>query len=86
MSKDRQVYKKYRPLRVILTVIGVALAVILLLMILIYFGFRKYIVYTPDGLYLDIPWLEDVRDENNNGNPPANTAFAYNITDDYEIT
>ena len=61
MSKNGQVYKKHRPLKVVLTVIAIILAAVLLLGVFLYFWFQRYIVYTSDGLYLDIPWLEDVR-------------------------
>ena len=32
-----------------------------MLALAIFFGFRRYIVYTPEGIRLEIPWLtEDV--------------------------
>jgi hypothetical protein len=50
-------YRSRRPLKIIL---GLLLSLIIVTVILtasLFFGLRKYIVYTPDGLHLEIPWL-----------------------------
>ncbi len=41
----------------------IRLVIILLILfavftVALFFGLRRYIVYTPDGLRLEIPWLE----------------------------
>jgi hypothetical protein len=57
-EKKVKVYKKRRPLKIVLRVLGVLLAVVILLSVVIFFGFQKYIVYTPDGVRLEIPFLQ----------------------------
>jgi len=57
-EKKIKVYKKRRPLKVALTVLGILLAVLILLSIVVFFGFQKYIVYTPEGVRLEIPFLQ----------------------------
>ena len=44
------------------TAVVIILVVLLLLAaiaISIFFGFKKYIVYTSDGIRLDVPWLNE---------------------------
>ena len=52
-------YKNRRAARAIRRfVIGLVIALVVAV-IALFFGLRRYIVYTPDGLRLDIPWLEE---------------------------
>jgi hypothetical protein len=44
---------------VILTTLLLTILTLILLTVAVFFGFKKYIVYTTDGLRLDIPWLEE---------------------------
>lgn len=56
---EPKLYKQRRFIKVALKILAIIVAAIVLICILIFFGFRKYIAYTPGGkLYLDIPWLE----------------------------
>jgi hypothetical protein len=56
-------YKNGRAGRIILTVILSVIIAFVILTVTLFFGMRKYIVYTDDGLHLEIPWLEtDVGD------------------------
>jgi len=57
-EKKIKVYKKRRPLKIALRVLGILTAVVVLLSVLIFFGFQKYIVYTPEGVRLEIPFLQ----------------------------
>ena len=60
MSKPEvRIYRSRRPLKTALTVFFVLLAVLVVLVIAIFFGFQKYIVYTSDGVKLEVPWLQD---------------------------
>ena len=52
-------YRSKRPLKIILTILLSLVIVFVILMVSLFFGLRKYIVYTPDGLHLDIPWLTE---------------------------
>ena len=58
MSKNiPRTYRSKRPLKIILTILLSLVIVFVILTVSLFFGLRKYIVYTPDGLHLDIPWL-----------------------------
>ncbi|MEL4106820.1 hypothetical protein AAFA46_08305 [Oscillospiraceae bacterium WX1] len=53
-------YKSHRPLKIVIVVIVSFLLVFLITTISLFFGLRRYIVYTPDGnLHLEIPWLDE---------------------------
>ncbi len=57
-SESRKIYRKRGPLRLILKIIfGLALIAVILATV-IFFWFQTYIVYTPDGVRLDIPFLD----------------------------
>lgn len=57
--KKHRIYRSRDPVRIISTVlISVVLAAVIICAG-VFFGFRKYIVYTADGLYLDVPWLSE---------------------------
>ena len=54
-------HKTYRSRKTVKTVFFIAIVSILSLSIMLtamFFGFRKYIVYTENGIHLEIPWLE----------------------------
>ena len=53
-------YRSGRPLKILLTAFLTLLIAGILLMVLLFFGLRRYIVYDTDGtLHLEIPWLAD---------------------------
>ncbi|MBQ4381288.1 MAG: hypothetical protein II794_00955 [Oscillospiraceae bacterium] len=56
--RDRRIYRTGHPWRTALIV----LAVLVVAAVLIFWGivasFRKYIVYTDDGVKLEVPWLQ----------------------------
>lgn len=56
--QKRKIYKRHRPLKIVLLSLLALVALLVILFISVFFSFKKYIVYTDDGLYLDIPWLE----------------------------
>ena len=52
-------YKNRRAARVVVKLlVGLVIAVVVLT-IALFFGLRRYIVYTPEGLKLEVPWLEE---------------------------
>ncbi len=57
--EEVRIYRSHRPLKTALAVIFSVLAVLIVLAAGIFFGFRRYIVYTPDGVELEVPWLEE---------------------------
>ena len=50
--REVKIYRSRRPLKTALTVLFV-------LAVSVFFGFRRYIVYTSDGVKLDVPWLRE---------------------------
>lgn len=58
-SRDVRVYRSHKPLKTALVVFFSLLLVLIILAAAIFWGFQKYIVYTSDGVKLDIPWLRE---------------------------
>ena len=54
-----RVYRKHHTLRILLNVLIILLVSAVILSAAVFFWFRRYIVYTDNGLHLEIPWLED---------------------------
>jgi len=61
LARDKRIYRRFRPGRFIARLLLILAAIALALTVIVWFWFKSYIVYTDDGLYLDIPWLYDVR-------------------------
>ena len=61
-GKYPRTYRSRRPRKIILTVFVSLLLAFVILMITLFFALKKYIVYTPDGLRLDIPLLSQQDD------------------------
>ena len=62
---SRYVPKTYKNRRIWRIIVKIFLALVItcaVLFVSLFFGLKKYIVYTPDGLRLDIPFLADSAD------------------------
>ena len=59
MSRRYRVYRSRSPVRTVITIAAAVLIIIVIFCSLVFFGFRKYIVYTNDGLRLEVPWLQE---------------------------
>ena len=59
MARDSRVYHVRSPWRTAAAVTAIVLVAALIIAASIFFGFRKYIVYTDDGVRLDVPWLQE---------------------------
>ena len=58
-------YRSRRPLKVLMTTLLSLVIAVVILMVSLFFGLRRYIVYEPDGsLHLEIPWLSEDATEN----------------------
>ena len=57
-SKENRTYRSRRPAKTVVTVILILLAALLIITVAIFFGFRRYIVYTDEGVHLEVPWLD----------------------------
>ena len=68
-TSSHRVYRGRSPVRVIAGIVaGIVLAAIILCAC-VFFGFKKYIVYTPDGLHLEVPWLTETVEEQVEASP-----------------
>ena len=66
MSRNsRKIYHRRNPLKIVLIVLGCLLLTAILLFLLVFFGFKKYAVYTDEGVTLEVPWLEEYRETDN---------------------
>ncbi|MBQ2602220.1 MAG: hypothetical protein II583_02240 [Oscillospiraceae bacterium] len=59
MARDSRVYHVRSPWRTAAAVTAIVLVAALIIAASIFFGFRKYIVYTDDGVRLEVPWLQE---------------------------
>ena len=81
MARDKRIYRSFRPGRFVVRLILILLAAVIAFSVIVWFWFKSYIVYTDDGLYLDIPWLYDVR-----GVPDAVPADTVTVSDPPEVS
>ena len=58
-GNKRKLYRKSSPWKILLGIFVAVLIILAVLAVVIFFSFQKYIVYTPDGLHLEVPWLEE---------------------------
>ena len=59
MAKDRRIYRPGMRWKTVLLVIVIVIALLVTIALSLFFGFSKYIVYTSDGVRLEVPWLMD---------------------------
>lgn len=59
IRRKPRIYRKHHALRILLNVLIILLVTAIILSAVVFFWFRRYIVYTDDGLHLEIPWLAD---------------------------
>ena len=57
-KNGREIYHYRSPLKIILISVGSVLLAALLLFVAVFFGFRKYAVYTDEGVTVEVPWLD----------------------------
>lgn len=64
MAKQKEkIYRRRRPVRALLRVLGILALVAAIAFVVVFFWFQNFIVYTPDGIRLDIPFWRDILDE-----------------------
>ena len=59
MSRYPQTYRSSRVFRRILSALMAIVIAAAVLFVVLFFGLKKYIVYTSDGIRLEIPFLSD---------------------------
>ena len=59
MAKDKRIYRTGMRWKTILLVLIIVIALIITIALGLFFGFKKYIVYTSGGVRLEVPWLMD---------------------------
>ena len=58
MTRKNEVYHRRRPLRMIMKITFSLVLFAVVLALVIFFWFQQYIVYTSEGVRLDIPFLD----------------------------
>ncbi len=58
-QRDVRIYRSRKPLKTALVVFFSLLLALIVLAVAVFLGFQKYIVYTSDGVKLDVPWLRE---------------------------
>ena len=60
MKSDRpRVYRRRRPWKALVIVLVCLVLAALITYVALFFSLKKHIVYTDDGLILDIPWIAE---------------------------
>ena len=63
-KKQREkIYRRRRPLRALLRVLGILALLAVVLFVVVFFWFQNFIVHTSEGIRLDIPFLREILDE-----------------------
>ena len=62
MARYPQTYRSSKLLKRILIAISSLAIAFVVLFVVLFFGLKKYIVYTSDGIRLEIPFLTDSED------------------------
>ena len=62
-SHARRFYRGRGAGKAIAAVVIIILVVGMIIYAALFFGLRKYAVYTPDGLRLEVPWLQETPEE-----------------------
>ncbi len=75
----RKTYRSRRPLKIFFRALLIAILALIVLAVVIFFGFRKYIVYTPEGVKLDIPILREDGVSASPGSSPGTTDIILEI-------
>lgn len=57
------VYHGHKPLRIVLKTVGWIVLVALILAVFMFFWFKRYIVYTDEGLRVQVPYLAETMTE-----------------------
>ncbi|MBQ3404429.1 MAG: hypothetical protein IJG63_03305 [Oscillospiraceae bacterium] len=56
-GKNNRVYRSHNLLKIIISTLVTILLILLILFVVVFIWFKQYIVYTSDGVRLEIPWL-----------------------------
>ncbi len=59
MDRPVRIYRSRKPVKTAFTVLFALLAVLIILAVAVFFGFKRYIVYTSEGVKLEVPWLSE---------------------------
>lgn len=61
--REGRIYRHSRLPGIIARTVLIILAVFIILTVTLYFHFQKYIVYTDDGIVVDVPWLRESEED-----------------------
>ena len=74
MMNSGKIYKYRKPVSIVISVILAVLLFLVITAVILYFSFQKYIVYTDDGVRLEVPWLEETAEQAENEHAEASSA------------
>lgn len=60
--REKRIYRQHKPVKAVLTALAIVIATLVLLAVMIFFSFKKYIVYSDDGVRLEVPWLQETEE------------------------
>ena len=60
--REKRIYRQHKPVKAVLAALAIVIATLILLAVMIFFSFKKYIVYSDDGVRLEVPWLQETEE------------------------
>ena len=64
MSRKKEFYSRRRPLRTALKIILITILILVIISVGLFFYLQRYVVYTADGVRLDLPFLSTAEPSN----------------------
>ncbi len=65
MARKDRIYSRGMRVKAVISAVLIGFLVLLTVVLIIFFSFKKYITYTSEGVRLDVPWLEETQEEEN---------------------
>lgn len=57
--REGRIYRHSKLPKIILRTVLIVIAAFIIMSVTLYFHFQKYIIYTDDGIIVDVPWLRE---------------------------
>ncbi len=80
--RPKEIYRGKRPWRTVIAVVLSILAVLLIAAVVLFYALQKYVVVTPDGISLEVPFLSTASPASETEAPTASLAPVELIIDD----
>ena len=63
-KQKRRIYHSRNPIKLIILILLAIIVLFIIFAASVFFSFKKYLVYTPNGVELEIPWLDETAHSN----------------------